>query len=264
MARSREQTALLRRLDDALAKLPSSKTVVYREMKAHHPHLVTDEVKMQFVDCEEGDVALAAARLARHWEVRFDVFGPDQCFLPLTAEGAMRGEIEPMLRQGIDAVLPVTDAAGRAIILLDANKRNFDVYSILQEMRAMFYLVQCLAENDETRKRGLVFLYDGRNVQRSQRTHRMSMMSHVMYECMPITCRAVHWFPNMLTYDVVVPVVKQFLPKRVRLRLRCHNGTTADVLRELESFNLPKSRLPVQLGGDVVINVCRKKDTEQC
>jgi hypothetical protein len=252
--RSQEQTAILRRLDDELAKLPSRLTVVHREARTHHPHLVNDEVKMQFVDCEEGDIALAAVRLARHWEARFDVFGSDRCFLPVTAEGAMRGEIEPMLRQGINAVLPVTDAAGRAIIFIDLSKRNFDVYSFVQEIRAMFYLAQCLAENDETRKRGLVFLIDGRNLQRSQYTRRMSMMSHVMFECMPIPCRAFHVFPNWLINNVLSPVIKHFLPKGLRLRLKFHNSTGDAVLRELESFNLPKSCLPVQLGGDVIIN----------
>lgn len=56
--RQNQNTALLRRLNDELAMLPAHQTVVYREAKAHHPHLVTGEVKMQFLDCEEGDVAL--------------------------------------------------------------------------------------------------------------------------------------------------------------------------------------------------------------
>ena len=169
--------ALLRRLDDELAKLPAHQTVVYREARTHYPHLVTDEVKIQFLDCEEGDVALAAVRLARHWEARLDVFGSDRCFLPMTAEGAMKGQIEPMIRQGIDTVLPVTDATGRAIILVDGSKRNFDVYSFAQEIQGMFYLVQCLAENDEIRKRGLVFLLDGRNMQRSHYSRKIAIMS---------------------------------------------------------------------------------------
>ena len=250
-----QNMALLRRLDDELAKLPAHQTVVYREARTHNPHLVTDEVKMQFLDCEEGDVTLAAARLARHWETRLDVFGSDRCFLPMTAEGAMRGQIEPMIRQGIDAVLPVTDVTGRAIILVDGSKRNFDVYSFSQELQAMFYLVQSLADNDEMRKRGLVFLMDGRKMQRSHYSQKISIMSQVIFHCMPIRCRAFHVFPNWLVHYVLAPVIKRMIPKGLRMRLKFHHGTDDAILRELESFNLPKSRLPVQLGGDVVTDM---------
>ena len=253
--RQSQNMALLRRLDDELAKLPAHQTVVYREAKAHHPHLVTDEVKMQFLDCEEGDVALAAVRLVRHWGARLDVFGSDRCFLPMTAEGAMRGQIEPMIRQGIDTVLPVTDATGRAIILVDGSKRNFDVYSFAQEIQGMFYLVQCLAENDEIRKRGLVFLMDGRNMQRSHYSRKISIMSQVIFHCMPIRCRAFHVFPNWLVHYVLTPVIKRIIPKGLRMRLKFHYGTTDAILTELDGFNLPKSRLPVQLGGDVVTDM---------
>lgn len=234
--RQNQNMALLRRLDDELAKLPAHQTVVYREAKAHHPHLVTDEVKMQFLDCEEGDVALAAARLARHWEARLDVFGSDRCFLPMTAEGAMRGQIEPMIRQGIDTVLPVTDATGRAIILVDGSKRNFDVYSFAQEIQAMFYLVQCLSENDEIRKRGLVFLMDGRNMQRSHYSRKISIMSQVIFQCMPIRCRAFHVFPNWLVHYVLAPVIKRMIPKGLRMRLKFHYLGTAPPMPYLESW----------------------------
>ena len=247
--------ALLRRLDDELARLPAHQTVVYREARTHHPHLTTDELKMHFLDCEDGDAVLAAARLARHWEARLDVFGSDRCFLPLTAEGAMRGQIEPMIRQGIDTVLPLTDATGRAIILVDGSKRNFDVYSFIQEIQAMFYLVQCLAENDEIRKRGLVFLMDGRNMQRSHYSRKISLMSQVIFHCMPIRCRAFHVFPNWLVHHVLAPVVKRMIPKELRMRLKFHYGTADATLRELEGFNLPRSRLPVQLGGDVLADM---------
>jgi len=72
---------------------------------------------------------------------------------------------------------------------------------------------------------------------------------------MPIRCRAFHVFPNRLVHYVLAPVIKRMIPKGLRMRLKFHYGAADAILRELEGFNLPKSRLPLQLGGDVVTDM---------
>lgn len=48
---------------------------------------------------------------------------------------------------------------------------------------------------------------------------------------------------------------KTTLPRSVRLRVKVHYGSTEEVLASLKGYCLPKDRLPVEIGGDVQLNI---------
>ena len=45
------------------------------------------------------------------------------------------------------------------------------------------------------------------------------------------------------------------MPQDFRLRFRLHNGSEEEVLRALEGYCLPRSRVPTELGGDVLLDM---------
>ena len=245
---------LLARLEEELAKLPSTKTDVYRRAVNVCPELVTNERKLLFLDREDNDPALAAIRLATYWECKMDNFGPDRCFLPLTLSGAMQDVVENIVASRSLSLLPVTDTAGRAIIFLESYNRNRAVLSRQQEGMVFFYLIEVVLEDPIIRKNGIVFLANY-SVQSPPVAPQDLVAFHEFIQCVPIRFRAVHacnapWFIR----NVFFPILKYVLGKSFRQRLVSHAGTEQEVLASLDKFLIARDCVPRELGGNLVVD----------
>lgn len=56
--------------------------------------------------------------MARYWNERYKLFGPDKYLLPMTLKGALKDD-SLALSRGYVQLLPETDTAGRAILYID-------------------------------------------------------------------------------------------------------------------------------------------------
>lgn len=248
--------AAIAAMNEEVAKLPSAQTAAYRRATIKCPDQVSDERKMAFLEFEHGNVALAVLRLARYWEYRLEVFGPYRCFLPLTLDGAMKDEVTNLMFWRIHQPMPMTDTAGRAVLYFCPGRRNFAVYSVEQDFMALLYLLEILIVDPDLRRRGVVTIMDGRTAQRNAFSRKLKRYSNLLESVMPIHFRAFHLcYPSQVFFYLIVPVMRRFLPKRFRLRIKIHCGSEAEVLADLESYCLPKDRLPVELGGNVVLDM---------
>mmetsp|Transcript_17202 Transcript_17202/g.38056 ORF Transcript_17202/g.38056 Transcript_17202/m.38056 type:complete len:639 (-) Transcript_17202:284-2200(-) len=247
--------AALSRLNEEMAKLPSSQTAAYHQAVTKCPDLVSDERRTAFLECENYDAKLAAERLARCWEVRLELFGPDRCFLPMTLDGAMKDEATNMLQWRIWQPLPVTDTAGRALIYIDPSRRNFAEYSMEQECMVLFYLLEAAVEDPDVRRSGVVYISDGRRMQRYTRKF-LHPYQTVLGLVQPIRMRAFHFCcPSRMANYMIEPVVRYAVRRDMRLRFKKHNGSVESVRQTLEGYCLPRDRLPTELGGDVVLDL---------
>ena len=243
----------LHRLEQEIAALPISQTKSYRRAQRQCPDEVSDRRKMAFVEFDNGSVKEAAVRICKYWEERLSAFGPDRAFLPMTLAGAMKDEVVPMINFPIWRRLPVTDAAGRAILYGETSRRDFTKYSPEQEVRAMMYMLETMCEDDDLRRKGYVAIYNAENVQQHQTDRALTRQHIVLLENVyPIRTRASHiCHPTKFMFYMFLPVVKIFMPKEIRLRLKIHYGDTEKVLRELDGFCLPRDRVPDCLCGDL-------------
>mmetsp|Transcript_33886 Transcript_33886/g.74340 ORF Transcript_33886/g.74340 Transcript_33886/m.74340 type:complete len:637 (+) Transcript_33886:221-2131(+) len=250
------ESSSLSLLEFELSKLPLDQTAAYRRATIECLDQVSAERKMAFLECEKGDARLAAKRLARYWQFRLDLWGPDRCFLPMTLAGAMRDEVEPMVNRCLNQVLPVTDTSGRAIIFGCPNRRNFSEYSIEQEFMALVYLFETIIENPDLRMRGIVCLVDGRGIERKHVSKKLLRFAREIELSLPICLRAIHMcHPSTVLYYVIQPVVRHFMGKEFRLRNKLHYGSEAKVLSDLEAYCLPRDRVPRELGGNVDLDL---------
>lgn len=253
-------------LDDALVRLPPSQTAAYRQARNGHPHLVSDERRLQFLECEGGDPAAAARRLAAYWTRRLEVFGPARSFLPMTAGfgGAMTGEEAlEMCHRAVEQPLPEPDGAGRAVMYVNPSRRSRRssvAATADQQLRALFYVLECVAADASFRRRGLVLLIDVRDYGREHFHRRLlKVETDLMFSVFPIRTRAVHLCnPNDVAFYVLAPIIKFFIPRDFRLRVIFHRGGSPEqMLAELACYNLPRDRLPAELGGGVSLNMGR-------
>ena len=251
-----EMDTTLGRLEQELSFLPPKQAAAYRKAEAKCPDQVSDERKMAFIERENGDIALAAKRIALYWEIRCATFGEERCFEPLTLAGAMRDEVLPMLNQRIWQRMPVPDTAGRSILYMQPNRRDFSVYSVEQEDRAFFYLLETIIEDPDLRRRGVIIVCDGRGMTRKHYSRKVQRLAKCLDKVFPIHLRAGHFcHPSNVYFYIIHPVVKHFLPHDVRLRFKIHYGSTAEVLRSLEGYCLPWKVMPTELGGDVTLDM---------
>ena len=243
-----------------MRKLPSADTMAYYQAVSDCPDQVSPRRRMLFIECEENNVPLAARRLALHWRLRLDLFGPSRAFLPMTLCGAMQDEIEHIVKRPINQLLPSTDASGRAIMYTVATRRNFAEYSVKQENRIIWYLLEVASENDQVCKRGFVGVTDGRNVERKHFSKKLAAdREELLCWAQPIPFRSLHLlYPSLLAHYFILPIVKNLLRRNTRFRMISHYGSQSEVLRELEEdYRLPSSCLPTDIGGAVQVDVMK-------
>ena len=242
------------RLDGEISALPPSETAAYRRAQEQCPDQLGDKRKMAFVEYEDGNLADAARKLVQYWDERLYAFGPDRAFLPMTLAGAMQDEVLGWVQHPIWQLLPRTDTAGRAVLYAQTSLRDFAKHTPEQELRSFFYLLETLLEDDDRRRMGFVVLYDARNIQRQHFSRSLtSKLTSLAERVFPLSCCAVHnCHPSRIFNHVVLPVMKAVLTKDLRLRIKSHVGTTADLLRDLEGYCLTREVLPSSLGGEIV------------
>ena len=124
-----------------LSRLPPSDTAAYYRAVERCPNEAGPDRTLTFLEAENHDPRAAAVKLAKYWESRVALFGEDRAYLPMTLAGAMKDEAMNLATRRIWQLLPATDTAGRAILLMTPARRNYAVYSIEQEY------VRCLCTN---------------------------------------------------------------------------------------------------------------------
>ena len=242
-----------------ISELPEGTTAEYYRAVVECPSSVDHQQKFVFLDYQNGDAKNAAQSMAAYWKGRVSVFGPDLAYLPMTLSQAVRDEMMSIATRRIWQVLPVTDAAGRAVLFFTPSRRNFAEYSVQREMRCLWYLLETIIESPDLRQRGVVIVV---NLQNTDWRHTSGTFakqySAIIDGAMPIRLRAVHaCHPSALIYYFISPLARRLMPQNVRLRHKLHSGSIEEVLSILQGYCLPRDRLPVEIGGSINIDMNR-------
>jgi len=192
--------------------------------------------------------------MAKYWEMRETIFG-DKAFLPMTLEGALSDDFQTMLTCPNFCRL-VFDAEDRGRTILFGNTEGVDLNNLPRGtmLRILWYnahlAMKRLEEQQEmqeqehppgsnSRGHGIVVVNFGRRLtldQFDRRRNRMIVKSIAEY--LPIQVQAVHLVTCSLFLETVLPVVKWYMGRRLRLRIRTHQGPDKEVLQKLTSFGV--------------------------
>jgi len=198
---------------------------------------------------------LAAKRLIRYWNKRLEVFGPDRAFLPLTLTQALVDE-EETLKIGFARLVEGTlDPIGRGVLFVDPSKLDKTKYSRESMVRAMWYTVHAALEVESTQRYGLVALSFTRNATFSQFDRELvKMIVESLKGYLPVRLSAIHICHPPSFLRLIFPIMKMLLGERLRKRVRVHGGSEHQVLNLLAGFGLLKEMLPVDIGGNKVLD----------
>ena len=260
-------------MEAALDKIPLSQKFAYLQacLRCHAAdqqspgtgdvYSLSAQFKSHFLEREGCNPTQAAQRYVAYWTTRLNTFGADLAYRPMTLGGALCQEVGDMVNHSVFQILPHTDLSGRAIIWFHLGQRRFDLLSEERESRILFYLYHTLCgdtSQDEIRRAGFVLVGTSAEVDRTKTSFRQQQFLGLLADVMPIHMRSGHICqPSPTFYYAIYPVLRMFMGRKWRLRTRLHYGDREAVLRELDTYGLPRQRLPTDIGGTYVLNLPR-------
>jgi CRAL/TRIO domain len=201
---------------------------------------------------------LAAKRMVAYWAKRLEIFGPERAFLPLTlTSGILIDKDLVALRIGVGRSLPEkVDPGNRSILFADPSRQDHSLYDTINMVRAFWYTLHAVLEDEDTQKKGLIMMVYPHKAQLAQfdRSLANQLMGSIR-GCLPVRMSAMHLCHPPAFFQVIFPIMKLLMGARLRKRVQIHFGTTEHVLGRLESkFGLSRTKLPSELGGSVLLD----------
>ena len=121
-------------------------------------------------------------------------------------------------------------------------------------MKSLFYMFQSLASDPVVRRRGFVMIVNMNIPSKKYDRSSIRALLPLIYN-LPLRCRAMHIInPSTISYYVILPVVKYFLGREMRLRLKAHYGGPENTARSLAEYRLFRDVLPTEVGGTAVVD----------
>ena len=116
-------------------------------------------------------------------------------------------------------------------------------------------MVQSLASDPVVRRRGFVVIVNMNIPSKKYDRSSIRVLIPLIYNSLPLRCRAMHIInPSTISYYVILPVVKYFLGREMRLRFKAHYGGPETTARSLAEYRLFRDVLPTEVGGTAVID----------
>ena len=150
--------------EGALKDIPPTEKENLIQAQTQCPHLLTEEFKLQFLRCEVFNETLAADRYVKYWDKRVAIFGPSKAFHPITQDAALKDDMATfdygLVRLVVDSKTgkQVKDLSGRSIVFVDPSLQDKTKYTNQSMLRSIWYTLHAALEDEETQKRGMIFL----------------------------------------------------------------------------------------------------------
>lgn len=239
----------------ALEELPQEDKEGYLEAVDRAPLLVEQESNVHwFLRAEESQPWAAAERLVNYWELRRWLFG-ERAWLPLTAtgDGALSPTDVELLETGFCTLLPMEDVHGRGILCFQVPKDKLNADRLAMARVTFYVLSLAMWTRPLVVQNGLVLIADTKHytMERYDRKF-IKCVAYLFTGWHPVVTRAFHIIapPGLKScFQLVLPYIKYFMTRHVRLRFQVHRGTTTQCAMDLKDYGIATPNLPVEMGG---------------
>ncbi|GAX15356.1 hypothetical protein FisN_8Lh354 [Fistulifera solaris] len=195
------------------------------------PELLTAQFELMFLRSEVFRVTDAVTHYLNYWKKRVEIFGDEKAFEPLTLDKALLEDGTALQIGYLRLLVGVTDP------------------------KASWYVVHAALENKNSQKYGVIVIGDPSRASFLQFDQKLSkIMLPCMQGAIPVQLSAYHVCKPPAFAALVLPILKLFMSERVKKRVAFHTGSNTDVLKSLRKYDIDKSCIPVELGGDVCID----------
>lgn len=237
----------LEELDRELKALPDKDA--YEMAKSMNPKYVEDpKFRLRFLRADLFDAKKAALRLTRHFQAKLELFGKDKLSRDIVQDDLCKEDMNT-LYSSFAQILPMRDQAGRVIAMTVPHPKNrafscenkvssFDrnkillsfsltfILTDLRKLRRTFYAHMVMTEDEETQKKGVVFVFFVAGLSSKEPFDREYgwKLGRVM-NALPTRLEGIHVCSDSMFVSTVVSIAKFSLNLFNRLRVRTHYGT---------------------------------------
>eukprot|EP00591_Stephanopyxis_turris_P006432 CAMPEP_0195531250 /NCGR_PEP_ID=MMETSP0794_2-20130614/34802_1 /TAXON_ID=515487 /ORGANISM="Stephanopyxis turris, Strain CCMP 815" /LENGTH=295 /DNA_ID=CAMNT_0040662969 /DNA_START=82 /DNA_END=966 /DNA_ORIENTATION=+ len=246
----------LKELEGELEKIAAEDKAAWTMALERCPDLCGDKFKLMFLRCEVFNVNLAAIRITKYWSKRVELFGDQKAFLPLTLSSNAFADDEIALKIGFMRLTHATDDSGRILLFADPSRFKPRQYERLSMARAVWYYLHAAVESDTAQQKGVVFLVYPRHAKFSNIDRKLlAMNAESIRGCLPIRIAAVQVLHPGKVFEIIFPILRFVMGKRLSERIHISSGTDEKVLNKLEGkYGIPRANVPSELGGGVVLD----------
>jgi hypothetical protein len=199
---------------------------------------------------------LAAKRYAKYWKKRVEVLGPEKAFKPLRFDGNL-DDVCDVIQMGVTNIIKCDSSYdGRTILYMCPKKLDKSIYTIQRYIKAFWYLIHVILENEETAKKGLIGIDFQDSISLAKADTNLVFACHECFKSvLPLRMSAYHICQPAPFMAMMWPVVKYIFGDRIFKRTHLHYGTPEKVLKSLHKFGLDDADIPEALGGNRVIDI---------
>jgi hypothetical protein len=223
----------------------------YEEAKYLNANFVTSRrFRLMFLRCERFNVQRAAQKMVDHFAVKREIFGGGEILgRDIKLSDLSKKEMEYMKWGGVQ-LMPSRDAGGRAVIICSQQDDDWEC-----RVKQMWYILQNASMDEQTQKRGIVFVVWGFRSMMKDDTEEIFRSVRVR-DSVPFRTACVH-----LCYDdeslrpyVTGSPFYHLKNKAQRARYRKHLvRKPADIVFQLQTFGIPITPDHVAPDGSVTL-----------
>lgn len=196
--------------------------------------------RMMFLRANEFDPEISANHIIQFLDLKRYLFGQEKIAKKITLEDLDQYDTE-YVKSGAIQISPLTDSAGRRILLFLPSCRKFK--AIENELRGRYYTMMSMLESEETQKEGVVGIYYamGNPDEAKHGSNTGSLWK------LPLRWASFHGCVSDWQTYCLASVAIYCTPVNLRPKARAHCGSDLECLYKLASFGIPKEALPLSV-----------------
>eukprot|EP00980_Cylindrotheca_fusiformis_P012259 scaffold2995_cov130-Cylindrotheca_fusiformis.AAC.4 len=232
----------------------------YEQAKLQSLNLVPNrQFQLLFLRCNAFNPKTAALHLVQYFTNRLEMFGPENLAKSMITIDDIGEATRRVLELGSMQVLPCRDSKGRAVVVCAPSVMEpaMSAYDdpIPSLIKAIIYLVSTVMEDEETQKKGVVFVANVSGVSaRHEQCHRkLAMRLLALADFFPTRVACLHFCYNSSSRfaPILLSVLASAATSILRVRIRTHDGSHTEWLYKLMSFGIPIQEFPFTEDGGI-------------
>eukprot|EP00934_Nitzschia_sp_Nitz4_P009472 Nitzschia sp. Nitz4//scaffold66_size103028//94881//96508//NITZ4_004516-RA/size103028-processed-gene-0.17-mRNA-1//1//CDS//3329556404//9462//frame0 len=229
-------------------------------LQQNREYLESRWFRLMFLRSTSHDPSQAASRIVTFMEKKKKIFGAHTLGRSLTFEDLNKDDTET-LRNAANCLLPTRDQAGRLVFLTDSfiHPKGFVTSESL--LRSYLYLMLSAVEDEDTQKRGVVFIlwYLGELILGDFES---DVMEEFIFCALwiPVRIVSIHYCcDTSLVKRIVLRLFRAISAPQFRYKYQCHEGTSTENLYSLMSFGIPVDTIQLNSDGRLRMTNSQKK-----
>lgn len=215
-------------------------------------YVTARDFRLMFLRSERYDPKGSAERMVEHFESKRYLFGSAEVLGRDILLSDLNDDDRAALEVGHVQVLPRRDAAGRVVIFIAPQKKEYRCVPNLT--RCMMYTMMKILQEEETQKKGLVVVVHntGKIVFREE-FQLMRQVNRTRY-AIPDKLVGGHYCYSDPILRPFIAGMKLLMQKDERTRFRTHFGTDKEILFQLQTYGIDTSTFPLREDGTLSVS----------